>query len=129
MANILARNDYNALLEAIENVCEKRNQNVTTTICKTLDATMYPSKIIVNYPMTICVWPDGTKTYSKSDATDDWNPNFAILNCMIKKYIGHGATARLHDIFEAVETLGNNNGTIFFKPDGHVKKDGVKRHD
>lgn len=50
---------------------------------------VYIKKIIYNAPATIVFWNDNTKTISKCDTNDNYNPETGLLLCVMKKLYGN----------------------------------------
>lgn len=47
------------------------------------------TKVIYNGPATIVFWSDGTKTVSKCDSNDKFDPEKGIAICIVKKLYGN----------------------------------------
>ena len=56
---------------------------------------VYIKEVIYNNPATIILWSDGSKTTSKVDPLDVYNPEFGLLICVLKKLVGGDAVADL----------------------------------
>ena len=50
-------------------------------------------KVIHNYPATIVLWEDGTKTVVKCDWHDTYNPTTGLAMCYMKKALGNSSRA------------------------------------
>lgn len=48
-----------------------------------------PKKVIFNFPATIILWDDGTKTVVKCGVDDVWDPEKAVAMCIAKKALGN----------------------------------------
>lgn len=55
------------------------------------------TKVIFNYPATIVLWSDGTKTVVKCDERDEFDPEKGLAMAICKKYFGGGF---YNDIFK-----------------------------
>lgn len=49
---------------------------------------IYITKVIYNKPYTITLWSDGSKTMSKCDVEDEYNPASGLAFCILKKVRG-----------------------------------------
>jgi hypothetical protein len=56
---------------------------------------VYIKEVIYNNPATIVLWSDGSKTTSKVDPLDIYNPEFGLLICILKKLVGGAAVVDL----------------------------------
>lgn len=56
---------------------------------------VFIKEVIYNNPATIILWSDGSKTTSKVDTIDIYNPEFGLLICVLKKLAGGDAVADL----------------------------------
>jgi len=55
-----------------------------------------PEKVIVNGTHTVCVWKDGMKTIVNLMEGDNFNIEFAVAMCIVKKVLpNHNAFKRL----------------------------------
>lgn len=61
----------------------------TSSVPKILKA----KKVIHNYPATIVLWEDGTKTVVKCDWHDTYNPTTGLAMCYMKKALGNSSRA------------------------------------
>lgn len=55
------------------------------------------TNVIFNYPATIVLWSDGTKTVVKCDERDEFDPEKGLAMAICKKYFGGGF---YNDIFK-----------------------------
>lgn len=55
----------------------------------------YIKEVIYNDPAVVVIWNDGTKTVSKCDYGDNFNPEFGLILCVLKKVIGNDQVAKL----------------------------------
>ena len=55
----------------------------------------YIKEVIYNDPAVVVIWNDGTKTVSKCDYGDNFNPEFGLILCVLKKVIGNEQVAKL----------------------------------
>lgn len=55
----------------------------------------YIKEVIYNDPAVVVLWNDGTKTVSKCDYGDNFNPEFGLILCVLKKVVGNGQVAKL----------------------------------
>lgn len=55
----------------------------------------YIREVIYNDPAVVAIWNDGTKTVSKCDYGDNFNPEFGLILCVLKKVIGNEQVAKL----------------------------------
>ena len=55
----------------------------------------YIREVIYNDPAVVVFWNDGTKTVSKCDYGDNFNPEFGLILCVLKKVIGNEQVAKL----------------------------------
>lgn len=104
--------------------------NVSTLIVQAilgLDNVMtikYPEKIIFNGDTTICIWEDGSKTFVKRHSDDSNDYAFSATLCILKKHLGDGATAKMHNIFNAISEVEKSDATnkiIKLKSNGNVE--------
>ena len=58
---------------------------------------VYIKNIIYNNPAVIVFWSDNTKTVSKCLPNDTWSPEFALLDCIVKKT---NPEMKLDELFE-----------------------------
>lgn len=56
---------------------------------------IYIEKVIYSKPTVIVFWSDGTKTKSKCDKEDIWNPELGLTLCTMKKIMGQEFTSKL----------------------------------
>ena len=56
---------------------------------------IYIREVIYNDPAVVVIWNDGTKTVSKCDYGDNFNPEFGLILCVLKKVIGNEQVAKL----------------------------------
>lgn len=65
-----------------------------------------PNKVIINDPATVILWSDGTKTVSKCQDDDEYDPLFGIIACVVRKL---GLNRVKVDAWEwVIEFLANN---------------------
>ena len=55
----------------------------------------YIKEVIYNDPAVVVIWNGGTKTVSKCDYGDNFNPEFGLILCVLKKVIGNEQVAKL----------------------------------
>lgn len=55
----------------------------------------YIKEVIYNDPAVVVIWNDGTKTVSKCDYGDNFNPEFGLILCVLKRVIGNEQVAKL----------------------------------
>ena len=55
----------------------------------------YIKEVIYNDPAVVVLWNDGTKTVSKCDCGDNFNPEFGLILCVLKKVIGNDQVSKL----------------------------------
>lgn len=55
----------------------------------------YIKEVIYNDPAVVVIWNDGTKTVSKCDYGDNFNPEFGLILCVLKKVVGNDQVAKL----------------------------------
>lgn len=55
----------------------------------------YIKEVIYNDPAVVVIWNDGTKTVSKCDYGDNFNPEFGLILCVLKKIVGNEQVAKL----------------------------------
>ena len=55
----------------------------------------YIKEVIYNDPAVVVIWNDGTKTVSKCDYGDNFNPEFGLILCVLKKVVGNAQVAKL----------------------------------
>ena len=55
----------------------------------------YIREVIYNDPAVVVLWNDGTKTISKCDYGDNFNPEFGLILCVLKKVIGNDQVTKL----------------------------------
>ena len=55
----------------------------------------YIKEVIYNDPAVVVLWNDGTKTVSKCDYGDNFNPEFGLILCVLKKVVGNDQVAKL----------------------------------
>ena len=55
----------------------------------------YIREVIYNDPAVVVIWNDGTKTISKCDYGDNFNPEFGLILCVLKKVIGNDQVTKL----------------------------------
>lgn len=65
-------------------VCDE--ETCATCKCKELPRV---EKVIYQNPATIVFWSDGTKTTTKVDGEDEYNPTAGLAICFMKKAIGN----------------------------------------
>lgn len=58
---------------------------------------VYLTKVIYNNPVTVCIWSDGTKTSSRCQEGDVYNPEAGLAIAALKKIHGVENTVRLLD--------------------------------
>lgn len=59
---------------------------------------IYIKQVIYNDPATIVFWSDGTKTTSKRDCRDEYNPEMGLILAVMKKIVdGKYVANLLHD--------------------------------
>lgn len=56
---------------------------------------VYIEKVIYSKPTVIVLWSDGTKTKSKCDKEDIWNPELGLTLCVMKKITDQGFVNKL----------------------------------
>lgn len=77
---------------------------------------VYIKEVIYNDPATIVLWSDGSKTTSKVDSLDVYNPEFGLLICVLKKLISGDAVADLLEHWTPALTETVNMGLFKKKP-------------
>ena len=68
-----------------------------------------PKKVIANYPATIIIWNDDTKTIVKCSKDDNYDLRIGILLCFMKKLFGNNNNYHkiLYDAIDNVEVQYN----------------------
>lgn len=68
-----------------------------------------PKKVIYNYPATIVIWKDGTKTVVKCNEDDWYNAELGVALCYVKKLCGNDSKTfhRLLKYWESVTSYQN----------------------
>lgn len=62
------------------------------------DEYVYIKQVIYNNPATIVFWSDGTKTTSKCDYRDSYNPEMGLILAVMKRLVDGNYVAKLlHD--------------------------------
>ncbi len=61
---------------------------------------VYIKEVLYSKPVTVVFWSDGTRTSSKSDSFDNYNPYAGLAFCVLKKMYGGDEVAAL------IETWG-----------------------
>ena len=56
---------------------------------------VYIREVIYSNPATIVVWSDGTKTISKCTENDNYNEEFGLTLCILKKVLGATAVKNI----------------------------------
>lgn len=70
-------------MDCLMNACFSKKMNFGGEI-----NSIYITKVIYNKPYTIAFWSDGTKTMSKCDVEDEYNPASGLAFCILKKVQG-----------------------------------------
>ena len=88
--------------------CFPKDKPIVDLILRHID------KVIINYPATIVVWKDGTKTVVKCDDDNTFDEDTGVAMCIVKKMCGN--KGNFNNIFKKVKKqYGNkqvNNNTI-----------------
>lgn len=63
----------------------------------TIFGELKPKKVIFNYPATIILWSDDTKTVVKCGKNDEYDYEKGIALCYMKKMMGN--TSRYNEVF------------------------------
>lgn len=90
----------NQVIANIENATEKESTPRFGGYVLNDDGTeyIYIKQVIYNDPATIVFWSDGTKTTSKRDCRDEYNPEMGLILAVMKKLVdGKYVANLLHD--------------------------------
>jgi hypothetical protein len=71
-----------------------------------IDENIYIKKVIYNDPATIILWSDGTKTSSKCDERDVYNPELGLTIAFLKRLFGSNYTTKLLKDWIPEEPIG-----------------------
>lgn len=74
----------NLIPGAVKRQLNPYNSLVCTISMCALESEVIPTKIIFNGPATICFFADGTKEIVKKMESDDYDPEKAVLYCIVK---------------------------------------------
>lgn len=74
-----------------------------------------PKKIIFNYPATICIWPDGSKTVVKCAEGQEFSEYYGYLACLAKKL--YGTNGEINRIINKHKEYGDVHEDMITKAD------------
>ena len=85
--------DYENYFRSVFSVADKKGYEEPLMPSKKINFggeinAIYITKVIYNKPYTITLWSDGTKTMSKCDSDDEYNPASGLAFCILKKVRG-----------------------------------------
>ena len=74
------------------------------------DEYVYIKQVIYNDPATIVFWSDGTKTTSKCDYRDNYNPEMGLILAVMKRLVDGNYVAKL--LYDWAPEDGQNRVTL-----------------
>lgn len=129
--------ETDALMRQFERERRDRYERIAPSFAPDINPSI--KKVIFNYPATIVIWSDGTKTVVKCQPGDVYSKELGLAMCISKKFLGNAGNFNnvfkkwipedeepisddyLTDLRKSFYNLGNTLGNIF-KPTPTIKE-------